>query len=427
MSDQPVKVVHLMTTPGGGAARAGINLHLGICKHREVGVSSDILYLEAENPGENASVFVRPSGGLFGLRRSISRAIHRLEFRPFRKWQRRSGQARWERFSSVQAGWGEALAKAVGGFDIVHLHWVADFVDLKPFLEALPERVRVVWTLHDLWAFTGGCHFPEGCVRYRESCGACPQWGSVDVDDYSRKGWRERQAAYGSLDDRRLRIVAPSQWMAQRAGESSLFGQRQIEVIPNGIDLGVFQPVPRQEARQLLALPEDAFVALFLADSGGNRRKGFAVLEEALAGFPAGSRRILLVVGGAETKPVPGWEVISIGYVGEVDRLAAIYSAADVFVHPALEDNLPSTVLESLACGTPVAAFRIGGLPELITSDSLGALGESTSSAAMRDLLLDRSRWTSDPARRLDCRRHAEKFSIDTMVERYLQVYRSLG
>jgi len=419
-----MKVIHLMTSPAGGAARVGINMHCGL---REQSVSSEVLYLNADALGKDERIFEVPRDPISTLSRGIRRAIHRAEFRPYRKWLRKSGQPRWERFSSDRVGWGEPLARAVSGFDIVHLHWVSDFVDLKPFFEALPDHVRVVWTLHDMWAFTGGCHFPEGCERYRDGCGACPQWGSRLEEDFSRQSLRRRTLAYAGLGDQRLRIITPSRWMAEQAARSSLFRDRKIDVVANGLDLGGFRPVERIEARRQLGLGDDAFVALFLADSGGNRRKGLAVLEKALEGWPASGHRVLLVVGGADPKPIPGWNVVPLGYVTGSERLSSLYSAADVFVHPALEDNLPSTVLESLACGTPVAAFRIGGLPELVTGEDFGALADPATSGTMRELLADAQRWKSDPVRRAACRHHAKAFSIRAMVDRYLEIYRSFG
>lgn len=418
-----MKVIHVMTSPDGGAARVGLNLNAGL---RAAGVDSRVLLAKGEANSEGLSCFVPPTDGGSMMRRWVMRAMQRGQFRPYRRWLRKLAQPRWERFSASRSGWGKPLARAVADCDIVHLHWVSDFVDIATFFDALPERMRIVWTLHDLWPFTGGCHFPEGCEKFRQSCGACPQWGSNESEDFSRKSWEVRRSAYARWGQGRLRLAAPSRWIAERAKESSLFQGMPVDVIANGIDLEGFVPKDRVEARRKLHLPQDAFVALFLADSGGNRRKGLSLLESALGGMETSGSRVLLVAGDAGARTPAGWTVVPLGYVSGAACLSDVYSAADVFVHPALEDNLPSTVIEAMACGTPVAAFRVGGLSEIVTSEECGRLCEPATADALRALLVRGELWTDSPARRAACRARAGSFSIPRMVESYRAVYRTI-
>lgn len=418
-----MKIVHLMTSTGGGAGRAGLNLHNGL---REAGVDSRVVVATSGEGGEGVTVFDPPGGIVPVVARAVRRAVHRAEFRPYRRHLRAGGGMRWERFSGIRTGWGESVARAVAGADIVHLHWISDFVDPAGFFPSLPAHARVVWTLHDMWPFTGGCHFSAGCERFRVACGACPQWGSVKARDFSSRAWEVRKRAYGSIPAGALRLVAPSRWMADRARESSLLGGRETVVVANGIDLGSFRQVDRAVARRKLGLDEREFVALFLADSGGNRRKGLPVLEDALRGIERRDGRTLLVAGEFKSIAVDGWKVLPLGYVRGAGELSTVYSAADVFVHPALEDNLPSTVLESLACGTPVAGFRAGGIPEIIDNGEIGALCEP-SAAGLRALLSDTSAWKSDDRRRFACRQRAEAYSIPAMVEGYRGIYALFG
>jgi len=418
-----MKVIHLMTTPDGGAARVGLNLNTGL---RGCGVDSRVLLAKGDARMDGVSCFVPPRDIFSMARRWVTSAIQRAQFRPYRQWQRTSARPRWERFSAARGGWGKSLARAVADCDIVHLHWVSDFVDLGSFFDALPERARVVWTLHDLWPFTGGCHFPEGCEKFRQSCGSCPQWGSKQLDDFSRKNWEIRRRAFVRWGQGKLRLAASSQWIADCARDSSIFQGVPIDVIENGIDLEGFVPIDRAAARQQLNLPQDAFVALFLADSGGNRRKGLTVLEAALKGIKSSSSRVLLVAGDAVARALAGWTVVPLGYVTQTARLSEVYSAADVFVHSALEDNFPNTVIEAMACGTPVAAFRVGGLPEIVTSEECGSLCEPATADALRAMLVPAERWASSPERRAACRTRAENFSIRRMVESYRAVYRTM-
>jgi glycosyltransferase involved in cell wall biosynthesis len=248
----------------------------------------------------------------------------------------------------------------------------------------------------------------------------------VRAGDYSFRAWEVRERAYASIPAGALRLVAPSRWLAEKAGQSALFAGWETDVVANGIDLGRFSPVDRGVARRKLGLNEREFVALFLADSGGNRRKGLPVLEDALRGMERRDGRTLLVAGEFKDIAADGWKILPLGYVRGAGELSTVYSAADVFVHPAIEDNLPSTVLESLACGTPVAGFRVGGIPEIITDGEIGALCEP-SAAGLRKLLSDAEGWRNDDRRRAACRRRAEAFSIPAMVEGYRGIYSSFG
>lgn len=259
--------------------------------------------------------------------------------------------------------------------DIVHLHWLGHgFVQI----DAL-ARIRrpLVWTLHDMWAFTGGCHIDQGCGRYQEACGACPQLGSTCNHDLSRWIWWRKSRAWRDL---KLAIVTPSRWLAECARASSLFGGREIVVIPNGIDERVFRPRAKLVARQQLQLVMDRKLILFGAlDSTTEPNKGFHLLRPCLQRLASDGwrERAVAVVFGASAPVVPVDLGLGASYVGRIDdddRLAALYAAADVFVAPSLQENLSNTVMEALSCGTPSAAFAIGGMPDMIEHERNGYL-----------------------------------------------------
>lgn len=263
--------------------------------------------------------------------------------------------------------------------DVVNVHWINGGF-LRP--ESLRRlQVPLVWTMHDMWAFTGGCHYDEACGRYRTQCGNCPVLGSRRAADLAARGqWRKRRA-YAGLD---LSIVAPSSWMAQCVTASALLGAFPVSVLANALDLARFRPLDARLARRAFDLPEDARIVLFGAASASDARKGFVLLQQALRMLPAhlpdGAREVLLVVFGAwsgEEEAQFGIRTRHVGRLRDEVSMALLYNAADVFVVPSLQDNLPNTLAEALACGTPCVGFGVGGIPDLIEHKGNGYLSRA--------------------------------------------------
>ena len=260
--------------------------------------------------------------------------------------------------------------------DIVNLHWIC-----KGFLqiESLASlRVPVVWTLHDMWAFTGGCHYSSDCDRYTINCGKCPQLSSQNSWDLSRWVWHRKASSWKNVD---LTIVSPSSWLAKCARASSLFKELRIEVIPNGINTHVYKPIDRDFARTLLNLPKEKVLILFGSANLNDRRKGWKYLKQALESLSCTGWRekIELVVFGSNHSGEDSITDFITHYFGRLQddiSLALIYAAANVFVLPSMQDNLPNTIMEALACGTPCVAFNIGGISDLVDHLENGYLAQ---------------------------------------------------
>ncbi len=250
--------------------------------------------------------------------------------------------------------------------DLVHLHWTCHgFVGLSAL--AMIDR-PLVWTLHDMWPFTGGCHYDAGCSGYKGACGMCPVLGSGVENDLSRWVLRRKQRALEGLD---LTIVSPSRWLARQARESRIFGRRDIRIIPNGLDLELFKPAGRRAARRILSLPFDKRLVLFGAlGATSDRRKGLDLLVSALREIADGVRdRAEIVIFGTVGRRYLDDIGLKAHFLGRLDddtMLASLYSAADVFVAPSTQENLSNMVMEAMACATPCVAFDIGGMPDLI-------------------------------------------------------------
>jgi glycosyltransferase involved in cell wall biosynthesis len=323
------------------------------------------------------------------------------------------------------------LAKAIDSFqpDIVHLHWLCNqFLSLEDL-----GRIRqpVVWTLHDSWPFTGGCHVPGDCTAFRQQCGNCPVLGSGCSDDLSRYLHHRKHQGFSGIN---LTLVSPSRWLADRARESSLFSSSQIEVIPHGLDLTVFRPFERTVARRVLGLPEDGTLVLFGGmSSTRDSNKGYDLLVAALSAMTDRdwlSRTRLLVFGARKDErpevrlPIPEHHL---GYLNDDISLVMAYSAADVMVVPSRMEAFGQTAVEALACGTPVVCFGATGLIDIVDHLNSGYLAYPYDITDLARGIL----WATQPERRDVLRDRARQkaeqaFSLTTTAARYLDLYQSL-
>ena len=413
-----MRIVHLSTTDArGGAALAAYRLHSGL---RDLGHDSRLLVAKRLSHDPTVTALRRPPDLLSRLRRrarrmQITRALAAY-YRP----------ADREPFADDRSENGAALMHQLPACDVVNLHWVATFVDYARFFQTVDTPV--VWTLHDMNPFTGGCHYDRGCGKFTHQCGTCPQLASNQPDDLSHRIWARKAAALGHLPVVRLHIVAPSHWLAAEARRSSLFGRFPVTVIPNGIDTAAFAPVPREAARAALRLPHDAAVLLFVAEEVGQSRKGFAHLVEALRGLSDVPGLVLVSMG--HNSPVLDGTIphLHLGWVDHPRLLALVYSAADLFVIPSMQDNQPNTILEALACGTPVAGFAVGGIPDMVHPGQTGVLAPAGDAETLRTVMRG---LLSHPAALTDmsirCRQLAEStYTLAHQAESYAALYQDL-
>lgn len=257
--------------------------------------------------------------------------------------------------------------------DVIHLHWVSgNFLSIKSISKILKLQKPVVWTLHDSWTLTGGCHVKLGCENYKELCGCCPILNSRNIQDKTYHVMLEKKRM---LIHPNLTLVAPSTWMLRNIKNSKIFNQIHAYRIPNTLDTGIFREYKQSEVeKELNYKKEDKIHILFGAiGSTTTSYKGFQYLKKALnilyQEYPQISGKMVLHIFGEEKiqdEELCHYEVKCWGFVGEAQKLAYIYNLADMYVFPSIDDNLPSTVMESLACATPVVCFETGGVPDMV-------------------------------------------------------------
>jgi glycosyltransferase involved in cell wall biosynthesis len=309
--------------------------------------------------------------------------------------------------------------------DVLNLHWVANFIDYRALFRELPRGLPMVWTLHDMNSFTGGCHYDEACGKFHRCCGECPQLGSSNPGDLSSQVWLRKREAFSSHGGRNVRLVTPSRWLADEAAKSSLLSGRTLTVIPYGVDTECFQPRDRELARQKYGIPMEAKTILFVADSTGEKRKGLRILLKAIAGLESSEEYFSVVIGHEVDDQILSKRCKVIDFLDDETALSFVYSAADVFVIPSLQDNLPNTAIEALACGIPTIGSSVGGIPELVRDGQTGILVSPMDAVALREaitaLLKDRERLASmaKESRRVALR----EYGLGLQAQRYADVY----
>lgn len=306
--------------------------------------------------------------------------------------------------------------------DVIHLHnihgWYLNWRMLFGFLKQ--AGIPVVWTLHDCWAFTGHCpHFiAEDCVQWKTGCTVCPryrQYPGCFFDDAEKQYALKKQCFTGIPD---LTIVTPSRWLAELAGQSFL-KEYPTAVIPNGIDLTLFQPV-QSDFRARCGL-EKKVVLLGVAFDWGVR-KGLEEFIRLASELPDEYAIVLVGVSPELRKQLPE-RILAIACTQSQRELAEIYSAADLFVNPTLEDNFPTVNLEALACGTPVLTYRTGGSPESLSPET-GSVVPYGDYPTLKQAILEMKKGKAE--KQAACRKQAERFSRQEFCKRYLALYENL-
>jgi glycosyltransferase involved in cell wall biosynthesis len=409
-----VRVLHISATDfEGGAGRAANRIHAGL---RSIGVESAMFVRKRFT---NDPTVFGPKSRRDKFAVQLRTAVNELPVK----------------LHNVNTLWSLAwvphrIDNIVNAYrpEIVHFHWICD--GFVPAWVASSLDKPIVWTLHDCWPFTGGCHYTQGCTSYEHMCGRCPQLDSRFTYDLSRLGALLKRFCWTKIN---LAPVAPSTWLAESARKSALFAGLKIRVVPNGLDTATFKPIDKQFARQILNFPNDAKLILFGATDPRDHRKGLEQLKAAIRCLwhRCPGCNLGFVVFGTATPiidPGPGSFSAAIGRLYDDHSLALLYSAADVTCVPSLEDNLPQTAVESIACGTPVVAFATGGLTDIVDHLVNGYLARPFEScdlaAGIGYVLSDDLRWRrlSEAGRK----KAVEVFDSKRVSCRYLDLYRSL-
>ena len=374
-----------------------------------------------------------------------------VQERLYFKFQEKNKEVRFA-FSPANSGIDISEHPLVQEADIIHLHWINfGFLSLKSLEKLFALNKPIVWTLHDMWALTGGCHHSGDCEKYQVSCGNCVQYlKNPSPNDLSNKIWESKNTIFGDSlrlrlgngirqhSDNGITIVGCSQWLSNRAKKSSLLKDFSVKAIPNPLDTSLFSPQNKADARIKLGLPIDKKLILFVAAKVSVIWKGFSYFQEALEILKtqhSHHQEIELVILGesnAETIQKLPFKAHALGRISDVNKIVSVYSAADVFVTSSIQENLPNTIMEAMACGTPAVGFEVGGIPEMIESykngmPSSGFLAKYKSTKSLAEGM----KWILFEANHEELSKNARQKVIDNysekvVLEQYLEVYKNL-
>ena len=355
----------------GGAARAAYRLHKSLLAQN---INSQML---VQNKSSDDFTVISEEKKLRKYFDKLRPGIESIPTRFYKNKTKTLFSPSWFGFGSIVDKINEVSP------DIVHLHWICG--GMMTIEDIARIKVPIVWSLHDMWAFTGGCHYDEECGAYENECGECKVLGGNKEKDLSRKIFRRKQKVFNLKKD--ITIVGLSKWLNECSKSSTLLKDKNHINLPNPIDTNIFKPFDKEKARVLWNLSKDKKLVLFGAMAAtSDSRKGFKELSQALKKLEF--EGIELVVFGSSKPENPlklNYKIHYLGYLHDDISLITLYSAVDAMVVPSLQENLSNAIMESLACGTPVVAFNIGGNSDMIEHKKNGYLAEPFNTRDLAD------------------------------------------
>jgi glycosyltransferase involved in cell wall biosynthesis len=411
---EPLKVRHFAAELTGGTGVAALRLHHGLCGQ---GIDSRLHHRSGSSQISHVEVDQR----------------HRS--RLWRLWEgyvvgRRWLQQNCERGIFVDTRW--IYCTRLDEFgpipDVINLHLLFRWLDLPSFLSSIPNGLPVVWSLHDMHAATGGCIHPLECDHFTTECHDCPNLKRGGRHDRSWRQFKLKDRLYRRL---KLHIVGNSEWTTAQARRSALMRHAEsFHTIPLGLDTEAFRPVDKRCARQALGIGDECFVVGFACADFSDRNKGGALLVKTLHALAEEAEITLLGLGAGRLPDSAGrYRITELGIINSPKVQSLFYSACDVFAAPSRIESFGLTALEAMACGTPVVAFRTGGLVDVVADGETGLLeteigSESGLCGQLRWMLLHS---TERQNMGYAARHRVEKyFTASLMAQRYSELYRSL-
>ena len=408
------RLKHLITELWGGSGVAAQRLHLSLLQKE---ISSELVFRKGTTQLLHSNRDHRHTSIIWRNLESIATT---------QQWKQINSER--SLFTKPQWIYPTKLQDIAPKASIINLHWISRWLDQPSFFSSIPHNIPVVWSLHDMNPLTGGCHHALDCDRFTTHCANCPNLQKPSDRDQAWKNFRLKAKLYPKLN---LHFVGNSTWTTTQAEKSAL-GQyaRSIRTIHFGIDIQDYQPLDRSLAKQAFRIDPEHFVIAFACADLTDSNKNLSVLLTALTELAAQTPLTLITFGAGQLPPLnKAIRVIHLGSLSAPALQCLAYSAADVFAMPSAIESFGLTALEAMACGTPVIAFRTGGLPDLVIPGETGWLADEVSSpqslyAGLHWLL---HHPTECQAMGYTARQRVEReFSADLMADRYISLYEEL-
>ncbi len=413
-----MKIV-LLSTFGkqGGAAVACQRISESLNKNN--GIEAKLLVLHKNS--ENNSVVKVKSNKYSNF---IRFAFERLVF-----WKHERSKSVRFAFSLSNTGLDISENQLIKEADIINIHWINQgYLSLKNIEQLLNLNKPIVWTLHDMWAFTGGCHYAGDCLNFQKTCGNCHFLKNPKESDLSKKTYHKKLKIF---KNKKITVVTCSKWLGDVAKSSSLFKDFRVESIKNPINTEIFKPIGKQKALQNLNIVSNKKTILFGAMNVGDKRKGFEYLKKALFQLsenkPDTKNEIEILIFGKQKEEIElPFPQKNLSFIKNINDIISVYNAADVLVIPSLEDNLPNTISESHACGTPVVGYNTGGIKEMIEHKKNGYLAKYKSTEDLAEGIYWVLFQTDNSIKKHARQKAIINYSEETISKTYLKLYDEL-
>ena len=316
--------------------------------------------------------------------------------------------------------------------DVIHLHWINQgMLSLTDIRRIIQSGKPIVWTMHDMWPFTGICHYAGDCDKYATQCHNCPQLYKGSRKDIAYRTFQKKKKLF---EGAQITFVACSRWLESLAKKSDLIKGQTITNIPNAINTNLFKPRDKKQAREKCHLPQDKKLLLFGSVKITDKRKGIDYLVSACkqiaSSYPDFSKELGVVVFGNQAEQYTSlfpFPIYPMNYVSNEKELVDIYNAVDLYVTPSIQDNLPNTIVEAMACGIPCIGFNVGGIPQMIDHLHNGYVAEYQSSKDLANgihwaLTEGEDESLSEEA----CRKAVSSYSESTIAKKYVEIYNKI-
>ncbi|MGY3213805.1 glycosyltransferase [Mucilaginibacter sp. HD30] len=398
-----MNVTLINSSDQGGAANAAKSLQMGLA---QIGVSAEFV-------GEQ-KVITQKKGRFAKLRncwlvrKYIKKNAAYLKNAP-------SG---FDHFSFARTGYQNIQRQPlVKNADVLSLHWLSYLIDYPTFFKRLNKPL--VWTLHDTNLFTGGCHYTFGCQKYETDCADCPQLAAGIREYAAKENLKLKIASLKHINPAKVAVISPSVWLKNMSEKSTLFkGYRHFH-IPNGIDTNVYKKLDKAQCRIKLGLPADRFIVLFVGTSLSEHRKGFDIILRLSDELNHRDNIQFAAIGKTDQSYA---NILNLGYITDSSVIAMAYNAADVFIIPSRQDNLPNTMLEALCCGTPVIGYKTGGIVDAVRHGENGFLVDRENVTDIKKYIVGMSNKTIVLNNEKISKDAKEKYSLEKQALAYKEV-----
>lgn len=408
----------LSSSKSGGAATCAVRLCEALNENFN-DLSINMLTRKDEQDG-----WIHSLGRIGQLKGKAAFLLEVLNFEPYRNKENK-------RFSFSMGKYGVDISNhpLVKDADIIHIHWINQgFLSVQSIQKLIETGKQIVFSLHDMWTFTGGCHYVGSCINYKKACGNCFWINKPKTNDLSHKGWIIKNKLYA--DKPNIRFVTSSKWLLGCAQNSSLLGGQLVQDLVTPLNTNLFRPLKEPVLRKELGIAKTKKTILFLAMNASDKRKGFVYLLESLKKISKTTSDYEIIVVGKSSEDLLEqlpFKCHLLGLVKDKKRIIEAYNAADIFVIPSLEDNLPNTIMESLASGTPCVGFDTGGIPEMIDHKINGYVAKFKDT----DDLATGIRWVLEHPNLEELKKSARTKALTTyaapiVAKQYKELYLSL-